>query len=161
KPMQPANLAEMAQEAGTEAKQAGSWLLRLDAWFGLAIELLAAALVLAEVIILFSGVAARYGFRAPLVWTGELASILFLWLAMLGAVVAFRRSEHMRMTALVSRAGPNMRAFLEALALAAGLAFLGLLILPAYEHAMGEVFITTPALEISNIWRAAALPAGL
>jgi TRAP-type C4-dicarboxylate transport system permease small subunit len=80
---------------------------------------------------------------------------------MLGAVAAFRRSEHMRMTALVSRAGPKPRAFLEGLALAAALAFLALLIRPAYEHAMDEVFITTPALEISNVWRAAALPAGL
>ena len=44
-------------------------------------------------------------FHAPLVWSDELASILFLWLAMLGAVVAFRRGEHMRMTALVARAG--------------------------------------------------------
>jgi tripartite ATP-independent transporter DctM subunit len=140
---------------------APSLVLRLDALLGLTIESAAAALVLAEIVILFTGVAARYGFRAPLVWTDELASILFLWLAMLGAVVAFRRSEHMRMTALVSRAGPNARAFLEGLALAAGLAFLILLMRPAYEHAMDEVFITTPALEISNIWRAAALPAGL
>jgi tripartite ATP-independent transporter DctM subunit len=153
--------AEIAGNAGVEANRT-RWLpAHLDAWLGLAIESAAAALVLAEVVILFAGVTARYGFRAPLVWTDELASILFLWLAMLGAVVAFRRSEHMRMTALVSRAGPKVRAFLEALALAAGLAFLALLMRPAYEHAMDEVLITTPALEISNIWRAAALPAGL
>ena len=42
----------------------------------------------------------------PLIWSDELASILFLWLAMLGAVVAFRRGEHMRMTALVGSARP-------------------------------------------------------
>ena len=47
---------------------------------------------------------------APLVWSDELASILFLWLAMLGAVVALRRGEHMRMTALVSRVAPATRA---------------------------------------------------
>ena len=50
----------------------------------------------------FAGVVARYVFHSPLVWSDELASILFLWLAMLGAVVALRRGEHMRMTALVS-----------------------------------------------------------
>jgi tripartite ATP-independent transporter DctM subunit len=132
-----------------------------DACFGIALELAAAVLVLAEIVILFTGVVARYGFRAPIVWTDELASILFLWLAMTGAVVAFRRSEHMRMTAFVSRAGPQARAFLESLALAAAFALLILLMQPAYEHAMDERFITTPALEISNIWRAAALPAGL
>ena len=36
---------------------------------------------------------------APLIWSDELASILFLWLAMLGAVIALRRGEHMRLTA--------------------------------------------------------------
>ena len=32
---------------------------------------------------------------------------------------------------------------------------------PAYEYAYEESFITTPALQISNIWRAAALPVGI
>jgi TRAP-type C4-dicarboxylate transport system permease small subunit len=41
-------------------------------------------------------VVARYGLHRPLIWSDELASILFLWLAMLGAAVAFRRAEHMR-----------------------------------------------------------------
>ena len=67
---------------------------------------LAAALVLAEIVVLFAGVVARYVFHAPLVWSDELASILFLWLSMLGAVVALRRGEHMRMTALVDQRRP-------------------------------------------------------
>ena len=65
---------------------------------------MAGVLVAAEIVILFSGVVARYVFNAPLVWSDELASILFLWLAMLGAVIALRRGEHMRMTALVGMA---------------------------------------------------------
>ncbi len=147
--------------AGVSRTPARNIAFKLDALLGLLIEWLAALLVLAEVVILFTGVVARYGFRSPLVWTDELASILFLWLAMFGAVVAFRRVEHMRMTAIVSRAGPKTRMFLEGLALAAALAFVGLLLQPAYEHAVDEALITTPALEISNIWRAAALPVGL
>ncbi|MFL6812355.1 MAG: TRAP transporter large permease subunit, partial [Bradyrhizobium canariense] len=94
-------------------------------------------------------------------WSDELASILFLWLAMLGAVVAFRRNEHMRMTALVSRASPQTRAFLDVFATGAALAFLLLIAWPAFEYAQEEVFITTPALEITNAWRAAALPVGI
>jgi tripartite ATP-independent transporter DctM subunit len=135
-------------------------LARLERGFGWVIESLAAILVLAEVVILFAGVVSRYAFRAPLVWSDELASILFLWLAMLGAVVAFRRAEHMRMTAVVSRFDGERRAFLEAFAVAAALAFLAIMIRPAYEYAAEEIFITTPALEIPNIWRAAAIPAG-
>ncbi len=134
---------------------------RLEAALGAMISLAGALLVLAEIGILFAGVYARYIMGVPLVWTDELASILFLWLAMCGAAIAFRRAEHMRMTALVSRAGLRIRPFLEGLALAAPLAFLVLLLKPAYDFASDEAAITTPALEISNAWRAAALPIGL
>ena len=41
--------------------------------------------MLAEIVILGGGAFARYALHEPLTWTDELASILFLWLAMLGA----------------------------------------------------------------------------
>jgi tripartite ATP-independent transporter DctM subunit len=133
----------------------------LDASLGMLVEIPAALLVVAEIVILFAGVVARYGLHRPLIWSDELASVLFLWLAMLGAVVAFRRGEHMRMTAVVASAGPGARAWLDVIATCAALAFLLLVAWPAYEYAFEESFITTPALQISNIWRAAALPAGI
>ncbi|MCK8785309.1 TRAP transporter large permease subunit [Roseomonas sp. NAR14] len=143
------------------ARPAPAWLGALDRALGLLLEVPAAALVLVEVGLLLAGVVSRYALHNPLVWTDELASILFLWLAMLGAAVALRRGEHMRMTALVNRAGPGTRAFLDAFATAAALLFLLLLLRPGMEFAEDEGFITTPALEISNLWRAAALPVGL
>jgi tripartite ATP-independent transporter DctM subunit len=97
----------------------------------------------------------------PLIWSDELASILFLWLAMLGAVVAFRRAEHMRMTALVARATPSQQAFLDVVATCAALAFLLLIAHPSWDYAYEESYITTPALQISNMWRAVALPIGV
>ncbi|RUP16923.1 TRAP transporter small permease subunit, partial [Methylobacterium sp.] len=78
--------------------RARGWLRRLDAGLGYLVEIPAALLVLAEIAVLLGGVVSRYVFRDPIIWSDELASILFLWLAMLGAVVAFRRAEHMRMT---------------------------------------------------------------
>src|ERR1700761_3743450 len=136
------------------------WLLKLEYHLGKLIEIPAAILVVAEIVVLFAGVVSRYVLHAPLIWSDELASMLFLWLAMLGAVVAFRRSEHMRMTALVAIAGPRMRAYLDVVAVCAALAFLLLIVHPAYEYASDEGVITTPALQISNAWRAAALPVG-
>jgi len=112
-------------------------------------------------VILFSGVVARYGFDHPLVWSDELASMLFLWLAMLGAVIAFRRDEHMRMTAGVTMLPAPRRAMFDAFATGAALAFLLLLIRPAFNFAVDDLAITTPALEITDAWRAAALPAGV
>ena len=126
-----------------------------------AAELAVAMLVSAEIVLLLAGVVARYLFRRPLVWSDELASILFLWLACLGAVVAFVRSQHMRMTFLNERSSPRAKVILELTAAAASLAFLCLVITPSVEYALAEASILTPALEISAAWRAAALPAGL
>jgi tripartite ATP-independent transporter DctM subunit len=133
----------------------------IDRWAGHCVEIPAALLVVAEVGVLLSGVISRYVFHKPLVWSDELASILFLWLSMLGAVVALRRGEHMRMTALVARAGPQLRAFLDVLAISASLTFLILIAYPAFDYASEEAVVVTPAMEISNAWRASALPAGV
>ncbi len=54
-----------------------------------------------------------------------------------------------------------MRAFLDLVATAAALAFLVMIAWPAYEYAYEESYITTPALQIANSWRAAALPVGI
>jgi len=137
------------------------WAQRADTVLGTVVESAAALLVLAEICVLFAGVTARYAFHAPLVWSDELASVLFLWLSMLGAVVALRRGEHMRMTALLSQFGPARRAMLDAFAMAASIAFLALIAWPALDYAHEESFIVTPALEISNAWRAGALPVGV
>ena len=137
------------------------WLGQFERALGWLVEVPAALLVLADIIVLFAGVVSRYVFHSPLLWSDELASILFLWLAMLGSVVALRRGEHMRMTALVSKAQPGRRALFEAVATAACLAFLLMVLWPAWEYAHDEMAITTPALEISNLWRAAALPVGI
>ena len=74
---------------------------RIHRAFGLALEIATALLVVAEIVIPFIGIVARYAFNRPLIWSDELTSLLFLWLAMLGTVLALRRGEHMRMTALV------------------------------------------------------------
>jgi tripartite ATP-independent transporter DctM subunit len=147
-------------EAASGPPRPRSLLASVEHILGTSVEIPAALLVVAEIVILFAGVVSRYVLHAPLIWSDELASILFLWLAMLGAVVAFRRSEHMRMTALVAAAGPKLWAYLDVVATCAALAFLILIIHPGYEYAYEESFITTPALQISNTWRAAALPVG-
>lgn len=134
---------------------------RLDCWLGAAIDGVAAVLVVVEVAVLLAGVIARFVLHSPLIWSDELASILFVWLAMLGAVCALRRGEHMRMTALVTSLSPPRRALIEAIGVAACLAFLLIAAWPAWEYASEEFVVTTPALGISNGWRALALPVGI
>ncbi|WP_454689928.1 TRAP transporter large permease [Achromobacter aloeverae] len=140
---------------------AASWIAHLERALGFAVDAVAAVLVLVEIVVLLAGVIARFVFHSPLVWSDELASMLFIWLAMLGSVCALRRSEHMRMTALVNKLGPRGQALLDTVGIAACLAMLAMAIWPAWEYASDEAFITTPGLGISNIWKAAALPAGI
>src|SRR6202790_1627896 len=155
--------AELTQAAAGEAisPRPPTLAASLEAALAMLVEIPAALLVVAEIVIVFAGVVGRYGLHRPRIWSDELASILFLWLAMLGADVAFCRAEHMRMQAVVANAKPMMRAYLDVVATCAALAFLLLIAWPAYEYAYEESFITTPALQIPNVWRASALPTGI
>jgi TRAP-type C4-dicarboxylate transport system permease small subunit len=101
---------------------------RLDRALALVTEIPAAALVVAEIVILFAGVVSRYVFNKPLTWSDELASILFLWLAMLGAVIALRRGEHMRLTTFVNLLRPEWRAWVDTFAALVVVAFVLLLL---------------------------------
>jgi tripartite ATP-independent transporter DctM subunit len=125
-----------------------------------AVEIPTALLVLVEICVLGAGVISRFVFHHPFVWSDELASILFLWLAMLGAVVALQRTEHMRLTAIVSRMSPRWREYADILAFAIPAVFLAIILPYARSYAEDEWFIETPALGWSNIVHAAAIPVG-
>ncbi|WP_395943876.1 TRAP transporter large permease subunit [Brevundimonas sp.] len=125
------------------------------------VEVPAAIIVLTEIVLLLTSVIFRFFLHNPIVWADELSGILFLWLGMLGSVLALQRSQHMRLTTIVSRVPPRMKAFLQTLAVA-GPALLLILLMPhAIEYAYEESMISTPALGWSLGVRASAIPVGL
>ena len=148
--------AILAGEGGATAQR----FARLDTMLAWMTEVPAAILVAVEIVVLFAGVVARYGFDRPLTWSDELASILFLWLAMLGAVIALRRDEHMRLSFLVTRAPARWRSWIEAVAAMVVAVFVLEIIPPAQEYFNGQWLITTPALEIHDGLRVAAIGVG-
>jgi tripartite ATP-independent transporter DctM subunit len=93
-----------------------SWTIAADRIVGAIVEPVVALLIVVEIVILAGGVFARYVLHNALTWSDELATFLFLWMAMLGAVVAFRRGEHMRLTAVVRGASGNVRRWLDVIA---------------------------------------------
>jgi TRAP-type mannitol/chloroaromatic compound transport system permease small subunit len=123
------------RRAGASRWSAGA---RLDYLLTRLTESLAALLVALEVVVLFAGVVSRYVFHSPLTWSDELASILFLWLAMLGAVIALHKSEHMRLTAVVSRVPASWRRTLETIAALVIVVFVLLIIEPAWRYGEQE-----------------------
>jgi tripartite ATP-independent transporter DctM subunit len=133
----------------------------LDACIRWSTELCAAALVVAEVVLLFANVFYRYVLHDPLIWGDELATLLFIWLAMLGTVIALRRNEHMRLTTFIAHLAPAKRAFVDTFGAVVVIAFIMVLLSPAWEYVSEEWAITSAALEISNGYRVAALAVGL
>jgi tripartite ATP-independent transporter DctM subunit len=133
---------------------------KLDRALGLLTEIPAALLVVAEIVILFAGVVSRYIYNKPLTWSDELASVLFLWLAMLGAVIALRRGEHMRLTTFVNLLRPTWRAWVDGVAALIVIAFVLLILSPAWEYITNQWLITTPALELHDAYRVAAIGVG-
>src|SRR5260370_787500 len=103
--------AEVSQAAAGEAMspRRRSLAASLESWLAMLVEIPAALLVVAEIVILFAGVVARYGLHRPLIWSDELASILFLWLAMLGAAVRFPPPGPQRMNASLASRKPALR----------------------------------------------------
>jgi tripartite ATP-independent transporter DctM subunit len=148
-------------QAGALAGSSPAAVRSLDRLLGLATEPLAAVVVVAEVLVLLTGVVSRFVFNHPLTWSDELASIMFLWLAMLGAAIAQRRGQHMRMTALIGMCSGSLRDTLETAGAAAPALFLLLILVPSYHFAEDQTFVHTPALGLNDAIRAAALPVGV
>ncbi|HEY4920234.1 MAG TPA: TRAP transporter large permease subunit, partial [Xanthobacteraceae bacterium] len=152
-----------ASEQAVIAGQSGRPLRfgRLDAWLAVATEVPAAILVGVEIAVLLMGVVSRYVFNRPLTWTDELASALFLWLTMLGSVIALRRAEHMRLGFLVGIAPPRLRRFVDTLALMVVAAFLVAMIAPSWTYTQLQWPIIAPALEFHDSFRVAAIAVGM
>jgi tripartite ATP-independent transporter DctM subunit len=125
------------------------------------LEVISAGLMLAIFGMLLAGVISRYVLSKPIIWIDEAVSISFLWLAMLGSALAMHRNEHLRLTLFVERMPERLRSYVQALSLVAVAAFLLALLHPALEYAQEEWFISTPALNLPNSYRVAAIGFGV
>ena len=125
------------------------------------VEAVAAALVALIIGVLLLGVTSRYVFSLPVIWIDEVASISFLWLAMLGAAIAIDRNEHLRLTLFIGMMPERLRGFANTFALLVVAAFLLAMIYPAVDYAIEESFVTSAALNIPNSWRVSALATGI
>jgi TRAP-type C4-dicarboxylate transport system permease small subunit len=114
------------------------------------IEVASASLLLALISLVLIGVVSRYFFSSPIVWIDELASLVFIWLSMLGAVIAIDRGEHLRLTLFLRFFPPRYRALVDLAALLIVAAFLLAMIGPALEHTAFESSIVSPALGIQS-----------
>jgi tripartite ATP-independent transporter DctM subunit len=130
-------------------------------WWLKALEGLAASLAASITLLLFAGVISRYLFSHPIVWLDEFVSLQFLWLAMIGTVIAVYRNEHLRLSVFVDLLPRAMREYVHAFALVTMAAVLLALVQPTFTYVQEEWFIRTPAMNIPNSFRVAALAFGV
>lgn len=140
--------------AESDEVRAGSRLLK-------PVEVVASGLLIAIVTLLLAGVTSRYVFSLSVVWIDEVASICFLWLAMLGSAIALDRNEHLRLTLFLHKMPERIQGFMGAFALLVVATFLLSLMVPAFDYALEEWYITSPALNIPSTFRVSAIPFGM
>jgi tripartite ATP-independent transporter DctM subunit len=135
--------------------------LRVDRAIGKLTEGVGAVIVVAETCILFAGVVSRYVFDSPLMWTDELGAFLFLWLSMLGTVVALRNDGHMRLTTLVNWVRPTYGRWFSSVGALVVVAFVLLILMPALSYIDEQRYTELTTLGISDGFRVASLLFGM
>ena len=78
-----------------------------------ALEILCISILALMSILVFLNVVLRYGFNSGISITEEISRYLFIWLAFLGAVLAFNENQHVSVTVLVNKLPPFGQAILK------------------------------------------------
>ncbi|RJL06405.1 TRAP transporter large permease subunit [Paracoccus siganidrum] len=148
-----AELALGGIEALTEPKRAEPWMRP--------VEIAAAGLLLVMIVTVLANVFFRYVLAKPLIWGDEVASLSFIWMAMLGSALAVDRHEHMKLTVFLPLLPPRLARVLEVAGQVLVCVLLLRLLPVAVEYAYEESYVTSPALGLPMSWRASALPTGI
>ena len=147
-----AEIALGGVESMAEPKRAEPWMRP--------VEVIGAALLLVMIVTVLANVTFRYVLHMPLIWADELASMAFIWMAMLGAALAVDRHEHMKLTIFLPMLPPRLARAAEVLGLVLVAVLLMRLLPVAISYAYEESYVTSPALGLPMTVRAAALPVG-
>ena len=103
-------------------------------------EAFLAFLLATMVVVTFSQVIARYVFNSGVIWALELTTFLFAWLIILGISYGIRIHSHIGVDALVKLFPASGQKACGLIAVAAGIAYAGLLLYGAWDHVIGIVY---------------------
>ncbi|MFB3816223.1 MAG: TRAP transporter small permease [Candidatus Methylomirabilales bacterium] len=117
-------------------------------------------LMTAITVLVFLQVITRYVLEYPLDWPEEAARFLFVWVALLGAVLALRRSAHFSIGALTARFSPAVQRGIAILVHGVLLGFLLLVAWLGLDAALRVREQESAAMEVSMTWGYASVPVG-
>jgi TRAP-type C4-dicarboxylate transport system permease small subunit len=124
------------------------------------IELAACVLLLAAITGLVFVAALMRFFGRPLVWSIDMAQLLFIWLCMLGATRAMREKSHLGMEILAKRLGYRRQFWVEIACSVIILAFLAALVVEGFQLTLLNKERTFGDSTLSYAWVTAAVPVG-
>ena len=96
----------------------------------------------------------------PLIWSVDMAQLLFIWLCMLGANKAMREKSHLGMEVMVKYLGYRSHLWLEMVCAAIVLAFLAALAVEGFHLTLLNRERTFGDSTLSYAWVTAAVPVG-
>jgi TRAP-type C4-dicarboxylate transport system permease small subunit len=102
-------------------------------------------------------VLARDLLQAPMIWTGDMAQLLFAWLIFVGAAVGLREGAHY-VVDLLPRDRPAVQTATDAISLAAGFLVAFILLRFGWELASIRSTGSIQSLGISGFWMFLPLP---
>jgi TRAP-type C4-dicarboxylate transport system permease small subunit len=124
------------------------------------IELLVASLLLGIIVVLVFSAAVMRFFGHPLIWSVDMAQLLFIWLCFFGATRAMREKGHLGIDVLVRHLPPALRLRLEVALTIVVLIFLGLLAHEGYKLTMLNRQRLFGDSGLSYAWVTASVPIG-
>lgn len=121
-------------------------------------ELIAGFTMLAITGILFSGVVWRYFLVDPLPWTDEVARMLFVWLAFVGAAIGVKRGLHASVTVFSQRMPPSAHQALMIFGCAVVAAVAFVLVYVGIRETVTAFGQVMPMTGISKGWTTVVVP---
>lgn len=124
------------------------------------IEFAVAATLLGVIVVLVFSAAVMRFFGRPLIWSVDMAQLLFIWLCFFGATRAMREKGHLGIELLVRHLGRRNRLALEIMLSLVVLVFLGLLAYEGYKLTMLNRQRLFGDSGLSYAWVTASVPIG-
>jgi TRAP-type C4-dicarboxylate transport system permease small subunit len=124
------------------------------------LEFAVSAALLAAIVLLVFGAAIGRSFGYPLIWSVDLAQLLFIWVCFFGATRAMRQKGHLGIDLLVRWLPHRYRLWLEYAVSAVILVFLALLTVEGYGLANQNWQRQFGDSGISYAWVTMAVPVG-
>ncbi len=124
------------------------------------VEFAIAAILLAVIVALVFIAAVMRSFGHPLIWSVDMAQLLFIWLCFFGAARAMREKGHLGIDLVVRHLSVGHRFTLELIISVVILVFLGLLAVEGYRLTMLNLARQFGDSGLSYAWVTSAVPVG-